>query len=66
MPVCFFNSLHNGEFSNLLIDAAFSNTPFSGITSLPVKKFYLSVFSDDNVEILTVYCLMVKWHHSPK
>ena len=52
MSVCFFNSLSNREYSNLLISAAFSTSPFSGRTSLPVKNSYLPTFSDDNAEVL--------------
>ena len=33
MSVCFFSSLSNGEFSDLLILAAFSNNYFSAKTS---------------------------------
>ena len=32
MPVSFFNPLANGEYANLLVIAAFSNSPFSGKT----------------------------------
>ena len=39
MSVCFFNSLLNGEYSNLLIVAAFCNSLFSGKTSLPVHIY---------------------------
>ena len=52
MSVGFFKSLHNGEYSNLLTVAAFSN---SDTTSLPVKNSYLLKFSDKG-EILVV-CL---------
>ena len=54
MSVCAFNSLPNGEYSNLLIAAAFSNNSFFGRTSLPVKKSYLLTFPDDKGEILAV------------
>ena len=36
-----FNSLPNGEYSNLFIVAAFSSKSFSGKISLPVKNLYL-------------------------
>ena len=47
MPVCYLNSLPNGEFSNLLIVAASSNSTFFGKTSSPVKNLYLPTFPDD-------------------
>ena len=44
MPVCcFFNSLPNGGCPNLLIVAAFSNSPFSDNTCSPVLIFSLIV-----------------------
>ena len=55
MSVCFFNSLPNSKYSNLLIVAAFSNNSFSSKTSFPVKNLYLPVFPDDKAEILAVY-----------
>ena len=45
MSVCAFNSLANGEYSNLFIVAA-----------LQVKNSYLVTFPDDKAEILAV-CL---------
>ena len=36
-----FNSLPNGEYSNLFIVAAFSSKSFSGKISLSVKNLYL-------------------------
>ena len=54
ISVCFFNSLTNGEFSNLLIVAAFSNKSFSYKTSFPVKNSYLLTFVDEKAEILAV------------
>ena len=54
MSVYFFKSLFNGEYSNLLIVAAFSNKPFSGKTSSLVKNSYLATFTDDKAEILAV------------
>ena len=56
MPVCQFdfNSLPNDEYSNLLIVAAFFNSPFSNKTSSLVKNSYLSTFPDDKAEILAV------------
>ena len=56
MAVCFLNSLHNSEYSNLLIVAAFFNNPFSGKTSLPVKNSYLPAFPDDKPKVLAI-CL---------
>ena len=52
----FFNSLHNGDYSNLLIVAAFSNSPFSGKTYSLVKNSYFPTFPDDKAKILAV-CL---------
>ena len=47
MSIYFFNSLPNGEYSNLLIAAALSKNSFSGKpSSLP--------FPDDKAEILAV------------
>ena len=50
------NSLPNGEFSNLLIVAAFSDKSFSVKTSSLVKNLYLIIFPDDRTESLAV-CL---------
>ena len=47
MLVWFFKSLPHGEYLNLLIVAAFSNSPFSGKTSSPAKNSYLLTFPDD-------------------
>ena len=55
MPVCFFNLLPKGEYSNLLIVATFSNSPFSSKTSSTVKDSSLLTFLDDKAEILAVY-----------
>ena len=52
MPLCFFNSLSNSEYSNHLIVAAFSSKSFSGKTFLPVKNSFLLTFLDDKAEIL--------------
>ena len=54
MPVCFLNSQPNGEYSNLLIVAAFSNKPFSGKISSPVKRSYLSRLPDDKAAIVAI------------
>ena len=54
MSVCALNSLPSGEYSNLFIVAAFSNKPFSGKTSFPVKNSYLLMFLVDKAEILAV------------
>ena len=56
MLVRFVNSLPNGEFSNLLIVAAFSDKSFSVKTSSLVKNLYLIIFPDDRTESLAV-CL---------
>ena len=55
MFVCFLNSLSNGEYSNLLIVAAFTNKCFPSKTFLPVKNSSLPTFPDDKAEILAVY-----------
>ena len=52
--VCAFNSLPNGEYSNVFKAAAFSSKSFSVKTSLPIKNSYLLKFSDDEAEILAV------------
>ena len=52
MSVCIFDCLPKGEYSNLLIVAAFSSNSSSGKTSWPVKNSYLPTFPDDRVEIL--------------
>ena len=56
MSVFTFNYLPNGEYSNLLIAAAFSSKSFTGKTSFPVKSSYLLAFSNDKTKILLV-CL---------
>ena len=55
MSASAFNSLPKGEYSNVLIVAAFFNSPISGKTS-PVKNSYLPTFSDKKAEILAL-CL---------
>ena len=55
MLVCFFNSLPNGEYSNLLIVAAFCKSYFPAKTSSPVKNSYFPTFPDDKAEILAAY-----------
>ena len=52
MSVCIFNSLPNGQYSNLFNAAAFFSNSFSGKTSLPVKNSYLLTFPDNKTEIL--------------
>ena len=52
MSVCAFNSLPNGEYSNLFIVADFSNNSYSGKTSLPVKNSYLVTFPDGKLDFL--------------
>ena len=49
MSMCFYNSLPNDGYSNRLILAAFSNSPFSGKTSKPIKNSYLTTFPDDKI-----------------
>ena len=56
MSFCAFNSLPNGEYSNLFYLAVFSKKSFSGKTSLPVKNRYILTFPDDKPETLAV-CL---------
>ena len=53
--VCFFKSLANGEYSNFLVLAVFSNKSFSGKISFPVKNSCSPTFSDDEAEILAVF-----------
>ena len=48
MLVCFFNSLPNGEYSNILI--AFCDKSISCKTPFPVKESYLPTFPDDKAE----------------
>ena len=50
MPLCAFNSLLKGKYSNLFIVAAFSRKSFSSKTSLLVKHSYLLTFPDDIAE----------------
>ena len=56
MSVCAFNYFPKGEYSNLLIIAAFSSKSLWGKPSLLVKNSYLLRFSGDKAEILAV-CL---------
>ena len=56
MSVYFFNTLPNGEYSNLVIVTALANKSFAGKTFSPVNNLYLSTFSDDKAEILAA-CL---------
>ena len=39
MSVCYFNSLPDGKYSNLFIEAAFFNKSFSGKTSFSVETY---------------------------
>ena len=50
MSVCFFNSQPHGEYSNLLIGAAFSKKSFFGKAFLPVKNSYILTFPDDKAK----------------
>ena len=52
ISVSFSNSLPNDEYANLLIVAAFSNSPISGKTSSLVKKLCLPKFPDDRGDIV--------------
>ena len=56
IPVCFFNSLPNGDYLNLLIVAGLSNKAFSSKAYLSVTNSYLPTFADDKAEVLSV-CL---------
>ena len=56
MPVCAFNFLPNGNYSNLFNSAVFSSKSLSGKTFFPVKNSYLLTFPDDKAETLAV-CL---------
>ena len=49
MSVCAFNYLPKGEYSNIVIVAAFLSKSFSGKTSLPLKNSYLLTFPDYNM-----------------
>ena len=60
--VCFFNSLPNGEYSNLSIVAAFFSKSFSSKIYFPVKNSYLLTFLDDKIEFLAV-CLSKSYTH---
>ena len=59
--VGFFNSLPNGEYSNLFNATAFSSKPFSGKTSLPVKNSFLLTFPDEKAKILAVGLSDLYW-----
>ena len=61
MPVYFFHSLPNNNYSNLFIAATFSGKPFCVKTSLPVKNSYLLTFTDDNAEMLAFYLSKSYW-----
>ena len=54
MSVCFYNSLPNSEYPNLLIVAAVSKKYFSGKTYSSVKNSYLASFPNCIADILTV------------
>ena len=56
MSDCAFNSLPNGEYSNLFNAIVFSGKSVSRKKSLPVKNLYLLTFLDDKAKILAV-CL---------
>ena len=61
MYVCFINSLINGEYSNILTEAAFSNKLFSSQISSAVKSSYLSTSSDGKAKDLAVYLSKLYW-----
>ena len=54
MSLCFFNSLPNSQYSNLLIVAAVFIKYFSGKIYSPVKNSYLASFPNCIADILTV------------
>ena len=54
MSVCFFNSLPNSEYSNLLIVVAVSSKYSFGKTISSVKNSYLASFPNCIADILTV------------
>ena len=57
MSVCVLNSLHNSEYSNLLIVVSFSNSLSLVKHFSLVKNSFLPTFSDDKAEILAI-CLL--------
>ena len=61
ISVRFFNSLPNGEYSDLLIVAAFSNKSFSEETFSSVKNLYLPKFPDDRAKNLAVCLPKLYW-----
>ena len=52
MSVCAFNSLPKGEYSIILVVAAFSTKSFSSKNIFPVKNSYLLIFREDKAKIL--------------
>ena len=56
MSIFAFNSLRNGEYSNLFFIAAFSDK-----ISLPVKNSNLLIFPDDKAEILAAFLSNSYW-----
>ena len=61
ISVCFFNSLPNGEYTDLLIVAAFPNKSFSEETFSSVKNLHLPKFPDDKAKKLTVCLSKLYW-----
>ena len=59
MSVCFFNSLPNSEYQDLLIVAAVSKNYFCGKIYLPVKNSHLGSFPNCIADILTVYLFKI-------
>ena len=57
----FFNSLSNGKYSNIFIEAAFSNKFFSSKTFLAVKNSCLLTFPDSKAEILALCLSTLYW-----
>ena len=58
---CFFNSLPNGEYLDLLIVAVYSNKSFSEETFLSVKNLYLPKFPDHKAKNLAVCLSKLYW-----
>ena len=57
MSVYAFNSLSNGEYSNLFNVAAFSSKTFSSKKTFPVINLYLLTFPDDDEAEILAVCL---------
>ena len=57
MRIYFFNSLPNGECSNLLIVAAFSSKSFSVKASFPATNSFFRAFPNDKTGIWPIFFL---------